>query len=117
GTAKAAPTHCPDGVVIRETIPRPNRGALCKSAICAQASRHLAGRGVIRSRIQPSAAPDDKEMDMQTIEQAVIGILAESLTADPSAINTETTMESLNADSLDMVEVVMEIEDTIEREI
>src|SRR5690606_27940276 len=41
-----------------------SRQALCKSAICAQASRHLAGRGVIRSRIQSSAAPNDKENSM-----------------------------------------------------
>ncbi len=47
---------------------------------------------------------------MQTIKD----ILQENLDIDPSTVNEESTFESLNIDSLDMVELICELEDRAE---
>lgn len=57
-------------------------------------------------------------MTEQEIESKVIDIVAEKLSADRSKISRETSfIEDLNADSLDLVEVVMELEDEFETSI
>ena len=48
----------------------------------------------------------------EEIEQKVISIVAEHLARDPSEITRETSfVNDLNADSLDIVEVVMDLEE------
>ena len=52
------------------------------------------------------------EVDVQAIEEKVIGIISEQMGADKSEISKETSfINDLNADSLDTVELVMEFED------
>lgn len=54
---------------------------------------------------------------MQTIEQTVIGAVAECLGIHAEKITPDTTLESLGADSMDMLEIAMCIEDELEVEI
>ena len=49
---------------------------------------------------------------MATID-AIREILAENLDIDPTNVTEESTFESLNIDSLDMVELVCELEDRL----
>ena len=50
---------------------------------------------------------------IQEIEEKVISIVAEHLGRDPSELTRETSfVNDLNADSLDIVEVVMDLEET-----
>ena len=52
------------------------------------------------------------EVDIQAIEDKVIGIISEQMGVDKSQITRETSfINDLNADSLDTVELVMEFED------
>jgi acyl carrier protein len=51
-------------------------------------------------------------VDVQAIEQKVIGIISEQMGVDKAEISRETSfINDLNADSLDTVELVMEFED------
>lgn len=57
-------------------------------------------------------------MTEQEIEAKVIEIVAEQMGTDKSKINRSTSfIEDLNADSLDTVELVMELEDEFETSI
>lgn len=47
----------------------------------------------------------------------VCAIIANQLNIDQSSINEQTTLESLGADSLDRVEIVMKLEEEFEIEI
>jgi acyl carrier protein len=49
---------------------------------------------------------------MATID-TIREILAENLDIDPESVTEESTFESLNIDSLDMVELVCNLEDTL----
>ena len=51
-----------------------------------------------------------------TLEK-VIGVLADHLEMDASEIKEETTFEDLGIDSLDVVEIMMEMEDEFDIEI
>ena len=54
-------------------------------------------------------------MDQSEIEAKVIDIVAEQLGVDKGEVKTETHfINDLNADSLDTVELVMELEDNFE---
>ena len=44
-------------------------------------------------------------------QEKVIALLAEHLEMDPSEITADTTFEDLDVDSLDTVEILMEMED------
>jgi len=50
----------------------------------------------------------------QEIETKVIDIVADQMGVDKSQITRETAFTDLNADSLDIVELVMEFEDEFE---
>ena len=51
-------------------------------------------------------------VDVQAIENKIIGIISEQMGVDKSEIRRETSfINDLNADSLDTVELVMEFED------
>ena len=50
---------------------------------------------------------------MATID-AIREILSENLSIDPASITEESTFESLNIDSLDMVELVFALEDKLD---
>ncbi len=52
---------------------------------------------------------------MATID-TVRGVLVENLDLDPEAVTAEATIEGLGIDSLDMVELVCDIEDRCEVE-
>ena len=53
-------------------------------------------------------------MTEQEIETKVIDIVADQMGVDKSQITRETAFTDLNADSLDIVELVMEFEDEFE---
>jgi acyl carrier protein len=58
------------------------------------------------------------EVDIQAIEDKVIGIISEQMGVDKSEIMRETSfINDLNADSLDTVELVMEFEDEFDMSI
>lgn len=50
---------------------------------------------------------------METIE-AIREILAENLDIDPSSVTEESTFDSLNIDSLDMVQLICDLEDKLD---
>jgi acyl carrier protein len=49
--------------------------------------------------------------DRQDTHNAVVTIIAQKLKIEPSAIDAQSTMQNLGADSLDMVEIVMKLEE------
>ena len=53
---------------------------------------------------------------MDTLE-AIREILKENLDIDPSKVTLESTFESLNIDSLDLVELVCDLEDKLDIDI
>ncbi len=53
---------------------------------------------------------------MNTLE-TIREILKENLDIDPSQVSPESTFESLNIDSLDLVELVCDLEDKLEIDI
>jgi len=60
--------------------------------------------------------PEDREMD--EIEEKVLTIVSEQMGVDKSEIAHDTSfVNDLNADSLDTVELVMELEDEFEMSI
>ncbi len=50
----------------------------------------------------------------QEITQKVIGIIADVLKVDPKTITMDSSFEALGADSLDMMELIMKIEDAFD---
>lgn len=50
-------------------------------------------------------------MDRKEITAKVVNLVAEHLYSDPVRVTAETTLESLGGDSLDQVEIVMQVED------
>ncbi|MHC4832885.1 MAG: acyl carrier protein [Planctomycetota bacterium] len=56
-------------------------------------------------------------MTEQEIETKVIDIVADQMGVDKAQITRETAFTDLNADSLDIVELVMEFEDEFETSI
>ncbi len=56
-------------------------------------------------------------MDRQETAQKIIKMVAEQLSIKPEQVNEQSTMESLGADSLDRVEIVMNIEEMFNIEI
>ena len=56
---------------------------------------------------------NEMETDMETIE-VIRNILAENLDIDPALVTEESTFDSLNIDSLDMVELICSLEDTLD---
>jgi acyl carrier protein len=64
------------------------------------------------------ATPGAPNVNEQEIEAKVIDIVAEQMGVDKSEITRETNFQTdLNADSLDIVELVMEFEDEFETNI
>ena len=58
------------------------------------------------------------EVDVQSIENKIIEIISEQMGVDKSEIARETSfINDLNADSLDIVELVMAMEETFDIEI
>lgn len=49
--------------------------------------------------------------DMQDTKKRVVEIVAEKLSIDPSGITETVTLQDLGADSLDMVEIIMKLEE------
>jgi len=56
-------------------------------------------------------------IDIKDTTDKVIGIVVEKLDIDPSMVQTSATLQDLGADSLDMVEIVMKVEETFDIEI
>ena len=50
---------------------------------------------------------------MDTLE-TIKEILAENMDIDPNTVNEDSTLESLGVDSLDMVELICEVEDRLD---
>lgn len=51
------------------------------------------------------------QFDLQETTATVKAIIAEILKIDPSTIATNSSFETLGADSLDMMQIIMKIED------
>ncbi len=56
-------------------------------------------------------------IEKQDIEKEVTMIIAEKLTIDSKIITIQSTLQDLGADSLDMVEIIMKIEEHFNIEI
>lgn len=54
---------------------------------------------------------------MASVEERVIHIMEVQLGVDPEQVNRESTFKSLGADSLDVVEIVMALEEEFNLEI
>ena len=79
----------------------------------AEALRLLALRGARTVRPFSLTTENRKRGNMTTID-TIKDILHENLDIDPADITEESTFESLNIDSLDMVELVCELEDRLD---
>lgn len=53
------------------------------------------------------------ELDRQDTYNKIVTIIAEKLSIDSSTINSGSTLQDLGADSLDMVEIIMRIEEQL----
>jgi acyl carrier protein len=51
------------------------------------------------------------EFEKQNTQDKVIRIIAEKLSIDPSTIKPDATLQDLGADSLDLVEIIMKLEE------
>ncbi|MDK2821057.1 MAG: acyl carrier protein [Clostridia bacterium] len=56
-------------------------------------------------------------MEVSAIFEKIKGIVVEQLSVDESEITMDTSFESLNADSLDIVELIMALEEEFDLEI
>jgi acyl carrier protein len=56
-------------------------------------------------------------LSFEQIFERITALVAEKLTIDRSTITLESTMQDLGADSLDMVEIIMQIEEEFSIEI
>ena len=56
-------------------------------------------------------------IEINDTAQKVIGIIADKLHLDASAVNPQATLQDLGADSLDMVDIIMKIEEEFSIEI
>jgi acyl carrier protein len=66
----------------------------------------------------PATLPKERAVTKDEIEPQVIAVVAEKLSADKEKINRNTNFTSdLNADSLDLVELVMELEERFDIQI
>lgn len=52
--------------------------------------------------------------DKKEIEQKVIDVIAQVLNIDKDTIKADSTFDSLGADSLDRLEIIMKIEETFD---
>ena len=50
-------------------------------------------------------------IELQDTSDKVIGIIVEKLDIDPSLVQMTSTLQDLGADSLDLVEIIMKIEE------
>ncbi len=57
------------------------------------------------------------QIEREDTKKKVISIIGEKLSIDTSTVNEEATLQSLGADSLDMVEIIMKIEEQFDIEI
>lgn len=57
------------------------------------------------------------EFDKNTTQDKVIDIIADKLKIDKNTITTSSKMEAIGADSLDMVEIIMKLEESFGIEI
>ena len=61
----------------------------------------------------PKPVDGEKGTRMSTLE-TIQNILAENLDIDPESVTEESTFESLELDSLDMVELIVALEDELD---
>lgn len=55
--------------------------------------------------------------NLEDTQQKIVSIIAEKLNIDKNTIKPESTMQELGADSLDLVEIVMKLEEAFGVEI
>ncbi len=51
------------------------------------------------------------EFDRQNTQDKVVRIIADKLTIDASTVKSESELQGLGADSLDLVEIIMKLEE------
>lgn len=56
-------------------------------------------------------------IDMKDTADKVVAVIVEKLDIDPSVVQMNSTLQDLGADSLDMVEIIMKIEEEFNIEI
>lgn len=56
-------------------------------------------------------------IEKQDTAKQVIAIIAEQLSIDPSTVSPEASLQDLGADSLDVVEIIMKLEEQFSIEI
>jgi acyl carrier protein len=56
-------------------------------------------------------------IEMNETANKIISIIAEKLHADVATINPQSTLQDLGADSLDMVDIIMKVEEEFDIEI
>ncbi len=57
------------------------------------------------------------EFDKQNTHDKVVAIVATKLSIDPSTVKSDATLQDLGADSLDLVEIIMKLEEQFAIEI
>lgn len=50
-------------------------------------------------------------IEIKDTADKIVSIIAEKLHIEPSAINAQSTLQDLGADSLDMVDIIMKVEE------
>jgi acyl carrier protein len=71
-------------------------------------------RGIATQKYDVNAADLEGKDTRGLIEVLLTNMVVDLLKGDPAKVNTEATFSDLGADSLDMVELLMSIEDTFE---
>lgn len=71
-------------------------------------------RGIASQKYDVNAADTEGKDTRGLIEVLLTNMVVDLLKVDPAKVNTEATFSDLGADSLDMVELLMSIEDTFE---
>ncbi|MFZ5954394.1 MAG: acyl carrier protein [Candidatus Dependentiae bacterium] len=56
-------------------------------------------------------------LNRESIKEQVVAVIAEKLSIDSSKITEESTLAQLGADSLDLVEIIMRLEEKFDIEI
>jgi acyl carrier protein len=71
-------------------------------------------RGIASQKYDVNAADMEGKDTRGLIEVLLTNMVVDLLKVDPAKVNSEATFSDLGADSLDMVELLMSIEDTFE---
>jgi acyl carrier protein len=66
---------------------------------------------LIEARCAAGSAEPDKEVDLADIESGVLAIIAKQARREPATLTRDTHLADLDIQSLDVVEIIFEIEE------